>query len=76
MKIDDDYRKQTSNKLQQAFYPLNEKTFFEINQLFRKLTKDKKKQKIKITTKGRSLILRSYYDGIAKFDFKELCEKI
>ncbi len=74
LKIHDDYRKQTLNKLQQAFYPLNEKTFFKINQLFRKLTKNKKKQSIKITTKGRSLILRSYYDGIAKFDFKELCE--
>ncbi len=72
--IDEDYRKLTPNKLQRAFYPINEKTTFKINQLFRKLTKDKKLKKIKLSIKGRKFIISHFYDGIAKFDFKDLCD--
>ncbi len=73
--IDEDYRKSELNKMQRAFYPNNEKTIFKFNQLFRKLTKIKKKQKISITIKGRNFIIYDFYDGFAKFDFKYLCDE-
>ena len=41
--IEEDYRKSSSNTLDRFFYPLNEETNFKINQIFRKLTKNKKK---------------------------------
>ena len=72
--IDEDYRKLGSNKLQRAYYPNNEKMIFKLNQSFRKLTKNKKKQKITLNIKGRNLIIHDFYDGIAKFDFKYLCD--
>ena len=72
--IDEDYRKLAPNKLQRAFHPINEKTTFKINQLFRELTKNKKLEKIKLSIKGREFIISHFYDGIAKFDFKDLCD--
>ena len=72
--IDEDYRKSDSNKLQRAYYPNNATTVFQLNQSYRKLTKNKKKQKITLNIKGRKLIIHDFYDGIAKFDFKYLCD--
>jgi len=73
--IDEDYRKIGSNKLQRAFSPINERNTFKINQIFRELTKNSQKQKIKLNIKGRDLIIQEYYNGIAKFDFKQLCSE-
>ena len=72
--IDEDYRKLVSNQLQRAFFPINEKTKFKISQLFRKLTKDKKLKEIKLNVKGREFIISDFYDGVVKFDFKNLCD--
>ena len=71
--IDQDYRKSDSNKLERVFHPINEKTTFRINQIFRKLTKQKKLKEIKLNIKGREFIISDFYEGIAKFDFKSLC---
>ena len=73
--IKEDYRKSKKNKSERYFFPLNEKTTFKINKLFRKLTKDKKKKKKLIIIKGRRFNIKNYYDGIARFDFKDLCNK-
>ena len=73
--IDEDYRKLTSNKIKRAFFPINEKNTFKINQFFRELTKDKKLKKMKLNIKGRELIISHFYDGIIKFDFVDLCDK-
>ena len=62
-----------TNKLQRAFFPINEKTSFKINQLFRELTKNKKKQKIKLDVKGREFVISNFYDGVARFKFEDLC---
>ena len=71
--IEEDYRKSKDND--NFFYPLNEKTTFKINKLFRKLTKDKiKKEKI-LFIKGRKFMIQNYFDGIARFNFKDLCNK-
>jgi cell division protein ZapE len=72
--LEDDYRKLRSNKLVRAFYPINAKNIFKINQIFRELTKNKKNIKIKLNTKGRNFFIHNFYEGIARFDFKELCD--
>ena len=72
--LEDDYRKLGSEKLKRTFFPINEKNKFKINQLFRELTKNKKNQKKKLIIKGRQFIIQINFDGIARFDFKELCD--
>jgi cell division protein ZapE len=73
--IKDDYRK-SQNKTNDGYLsPLNEITNFKINKLFRKLTKDKfKKEKI-LLVKGRKFVIKNYYEGVARFDFCDLCNK-
>ena len=73
--LKDDYRLKDLSKKQRIFYPINESELFKINQNFREFTKDKKKEKNKITTKGRDFIIDNFYDGIIRFKFKDLCEK-
>ncbi len=73
--IDEDYRKIGIAKLERFFYPLNEKTNFKLGQLFRELTKNKIPSVRKILIKGREFKIRNYYEGIAKFDFDELCNQ-
>jgi cell division protein ZapE len=71
--IQEDYRKSKSNKLDRFFYPLNEDTNFKINQLFRKITKDKKKSIKELKIKGRTFKIRNYFEKKARFSFDELC---
>ncbi len=73
--IDEDYRKIGITKLERFFFPLNEKTNFKINQLFRELTKNKKLSIKKIFVKGREFEIKNYYEGVAKFNFNELCDR-
>ena len=73
--IKEDYRKSNKSKNKRYFYPLNVSTNFKVNKYFRQLTKNKTIQEKTITTKGRKFIIKEYYDGIARFDFKELCAK-
>ena len=73
--IKDDYRTMNNRKPQEVFFPLNEKTSFRINQRFRELTRNLKKNKKTITTKGRDFIIDNFYSGFARFKFKDLCDK-
>jgi len=73
--IKDDYRKNQNKKNNRYFFPLNEKTYFRINKFFRKLTKDKIKTKKILSIKGRKFNIKNYYNKVARFDFKELCNK-
>ena len=73
--IKDDYRTINNNKTQDFLSPLSEKTSFRFNQRFRELTRGKNKEKKVITTKGRDLIIENFYSGVAKFKFKDLCDK-
>ena len=70
-----DYRKSQNRNNDRYFYPLNEITNFRINKLFRKLTKDKVKQKKILLIKGRKFNIENYYEGVVKFDFNDLCNK-
>ena len=73
--LDDDYRKQNLENERRIYYPLNEKTTFKINQNFRILTRDKKREPQNIETKGRKFLIDNFYEGIAKFNFDNLCDK-
>ena len=73
--LKNDYRLKDSTKAQRIFYPLSESSLFKINQTFREFTRDKIKEKKKITTKGRNFIIDNFYDGVIRVKFKELCDK-
>ncbi len=73
--LDDDYRIQKKDKKQKIFYPINEKTLFNINQNFRVLTRNLRKEEKLINTKGRKFKIDNYYEGVARFNFKELCDE-
>jgi len=73
--ITEDYRKSEINEKNRFFYPLNEITNFKINKFFRQKTKNIKLEKKVITVKGRKININNYYNGITRFDFKDLCEK-
>ena len=75
LSLEDDYRSQNQDNNQRIYYPLNEKTLFKINQKFRIFTKNFKKEEKLINTKGRIFKINNYYGGLARFDFKELCDQ-
>ena len=73
--LDDDYRTQKKDKNQKIFYHINEKTLFNINQNFRVLTRNLKIEDKLINTKGRKFKINNFYEGVARFNFKELCDE-
>jgi cell division protein ZapE len=75
LKIEDDYRKSNDNQKQRYFYPLNEETNFKINKFFRTITKEKKQSLKTLNVKGRDFKIENFYEGIARFDFNELCDQ-
>ncbi|XOJ72815.1 AFG1/ZapE family ATPase [Candidatus Pelagibacter sp. Uisw_114] len=50
-------------------------TNFKLNKFFRKITKNLTNKEVILSIKGRKLTIKNYFDGIARFDFKELCSK-
>ena len=75
LEIEDDYRKSKENQKQRYFFPLNKETNFKINKFFRTITKDKIKLDKILNIKGRDFKIQNYYEGISRFDFKELCDR-
>ena len=75
LKIEDDYRKSKENQKQRYFFPLNQETNFKINKFFRIITRDKKKISKTLNIKGRDFEIKNYYEGISRFDFKDLCDQ-
>ena len=73
--IKEDYRKSQNKSNDKYLYPLNEITSFKINKLFRKLTKNKIKEEKILSIKGRKFIIKNYFEGVARFDFGDLCNK-
>ena len=73
--IKEDYRKSLKNKNERYFYPLNESTNFKLNKFFRKITKNVPNKEMILNIKGRKLSIKNYFNGISRFDFKELCSK-
>jgi len=75
LKIEDDYRKSNGNQKQRYFYPLNQETNFKMNKFFRTITKDKKHSFKIINVKGRDFKIENFYEGVARFNFDELCDQ-
>jgi len=71
--IDQDYRKSETSKLERFFYPVNEKTSFQMSQIFRQLSKGKNNNPIELRTKGRVFVINSFFEGFARFNFNDLC---
>ncbi|MDA9652427.1 cell division protein ZapE [bacterium] len=75
LNIEEDYRRSQSNKDKRIFYPLDETTNFKVNKFYRQKTKNiENKEKI-LTIKGRKFIIKNYFNGLSRFDFKDLCAK-
>ena len=62
------------NKNEGQWYQ-NEKTLFKINQKFRIFTKNLKKEEKEINTKGRVFKIINFYQGVARFNFNQLCDQ-
>ena len=75
LKIEDDYRKSNENQKQRFFYPLNQETNFKINKFFRTITKDKNHLSKIISVKGRDFKIEHFYEGVARFNFNDLCNR-
>ena len=75
LKIEDDYRKSKENQKQRYFSPLNKETNFKMNKFFRTITKDKKKLNKILNIKGRDFKIQNFYEGVSRFNFKELCDR-
>ena len=73
--IEDDYRKTKDNQQHRYFYPLNQETNFKINKFSRIITKNKKLSSKVLNIKGRNFEIKSFYEGISKFNFNELCDQ-
>ena len=75
LNIEEDYRKSHNNNNKRFLFPLNEITNFKVNKYFRQITKKIPiKEKI-LTIKGRKFNIKNYYNGISRFDFKDLCDR-
>jgi cell division protein ZapE len=75
LSIEEDYRKSQNNKNERFLYPLNEATNFKVNKYFRKITKNTTIKEKVLTIKGRKFNIKNFYDGISRFNFKDLCAK-
>ena len=75
LNTEEDYRKSQSNKSERSLFPLNETTNFKVNKYFRQITKNIQIKEKVITIKGRKFNIKNYYNGISRFDFKDLCAK-
>jgi len=75
LSIEEDYRKSQNKKNERFLYPLNETTNFKVNKYFRQITKNTRIKEKVLTIKGRKFNIKNFYDGISRFDFKDLCAK-
>ena len=75
LKIKDDYRKSNDNLIQRYFFPLNQKTNFKINKFIRTITKNKNYSSKIVKVKGRDFKIVNFYEGVARFNFDELCNQ-
>ena len=73
--IEEDYRKSQNNENERFLFPLNETTNFKVNKYFRQITKNISIKEKVLSIKGRKFNIKNYYDGISRFDFKDLCVK-
>ena len=71
--VNQDYRKSGISKLERFFYPISDRTSFQVSSIFRQISKKKIKKSIDIHIKGRKFIIKNYFEGLARFNFNDLC---
>ena len=71
--VDQDYRKLGISKLERFFYPINDQTFFQASSIFREISKGIINKPKNIVIKKRNFIIKNYFEGLARFNFNELC---
>ena len=71
--VNQDYRKSGISNLERFFYPINDQTFFQVSSIFREISKGKTNKSKNIFIKGRNFIIKNYFEGLARFNFKDLC---
>ncbi len=73
--IKEDYRLSKNLDLKRFLSPINKSSNFTFNKFFRKISKNKNKTLKILKVKGRSLVLKNFYEKVVKFEFEELCNK-
>ena len=71
--INQDYRKSGISKLERFFHPINDHTFFQVSSIFREISKEKTNKPKNIFIKGRNFVIKNYFEGLARFNFNDLC---
>ena len=71
--VNQDYRKSGISKLERFFYPINDQTFFKVSSIFREISKGKINKPKNIFIKERNFIIKNYFEGLARFNFNDLC---
>ena len=73
--IDEDYRSNKKNDTERFLSPIDQSISFKFNKFFRQKTKNKRKTQKTMIVKGRKLEIENFYEGVAKFNFSELCNR-
>jgi cell division protein ZapE len=71
--VNQDYRKSGISNLERFFYPINDQTFFQVSSIFREISKGKINKSKNIFIKRRNFIIKNYFEGLARFNFNDLC---
>ena len=71
--VNQDYRKNGISRLERFFYPINNRTLFQVSSIFREISKGKIRKSKSVSTKGRNFIIQNYFEGSARFNFNDLC---
>ena len=72
--INQDYRL-LNNSNERYLSPYNSINNFKKNKFLREISKGKNKSQLSLEVKGRNFLISNYYEGIAVFEFDELCNK-
>ena len=71
--VNQDYRKSGISKLERFFHPISDQTFFQVSSIFREISKEKINKPKNILIKGRNFVIKNYFEGLARFNFNDLC---
>jgi cell division protein ZapE len=71
--VNQDYRKSGISKLERFFHPISDQVSFQVSSIFRQISKEKINKPKDIVIKGRNFTIKNYFEGIARFNFNDLC---
>ena len=74
LSINHDYRLK-KGKTERFVFPINSTNKFIANKFFREISKNKKSENKILNIKGRNFEIKNFFEGLARFDFTELCDQ-